>query len=382
MRHLNSRLSLTLLALLFLPFPTPAQSQFFQLLTPTTGWFLAAHRLFYTTDSGAHWSDISPVQPFQIRVDKLGTVAVHFRGPVNAWALIAVPDLGPSPNCDENFSFDLASTTDAGTHWSRHTIPITEFYPNGACRTFNGRGEIFFLDSNHGWIDLPTGTAGMPSSIVLYTTDGGISWHTSDNQDCGAGLLFTTARDGWSVSEIPEIFCVTHDGGATFTETTITPPQEIAAAYPDRFSYASPIFQDPNHGFEIVSYTKINLSRAAMILYETRDAGRTWKPIRTLVGPTTGDFIPASVAGSTLITGYRSSRHTLRLIEVPTHGFEQPTMDSSSGGWDLSFINESNGWVLLYGVGLISTHDAGQTWTNITLPDTQFGFLPRGNWAE
>src|SRR5579862_907725 len=318
-----------LLALLILPLPTHAQ-QTFQLLTPTTGWYRLDHRLFYTTDSGAHWSDISPVPNGRNNPGNFGTIAVHFRDPRTAWALI-VTYTDPPPNCDESYSFDIASTTDAGAHWSRRIIPIPPKTHKGfhVCPSFSGQGEIFFLDSHHGWVNLRDGSPSFPTSDLLYTTDAGITWHETEKNDrydengCGLGpLVFTTPQDAWGLPQDDGQLCVTHDGGVNFTEASLNPPAAGSVRRTDPV-HSIPSFEDNLHGFVVAVHEESSAGNKnddyALILYETLDGGRTWHPSGALTGLDFHvGFEALAVSHSTWIFTEKSSNPTgFILHELP-----------------------------------------------------------------
>lgn len=308
MRPFISRFSF-LLALLIFPFPTHAQDTF-HLLTPTTGWYMTYGRLFYTTDSGVHWSDISPLSHHS-------TLALYFRDPRTAWALIIV-DSGPRPECDHNFDYEFASTADAGAHWDLHTIPIP---PATTCpRGLYLGSEIFFLDSAHGWVNLVINSKpDSPISLVLYTADGGTTWHQSDANPCGPGpLLFNTPQDGWLLSQDMHQLCVTHNAGKTFA------PEKLPAHLsPDDVPrYSLPTFRSNKiNGFVPVTYAMpiygVHHSQGGLVAYESRDGGLTWRKGMQFGNFFMDDSIGTSIAGSTVfMTTTSEGKYGFHLLEL------------------------------------------------------------------
>lgn len=379
MLRLARALSLALFAFLLLTIPTHAQDTF-KLFTPTTGWYMTFSRIFYTSDSGAHWSDISPLKDHSTTPSN--TLAVHFSDPRTAWALIVV-DSGPQPDCDHNFDFDVASTTDAGAHWQRRTIPVP---PADVCPRLLHRGsEIFFLDSAHGWVNLVTSNdTNSPITLLLYTTDAGSTWHRSDNNPCGPGpLFFNSPHDGWLLSHNMHQLCVTHNGGKTFT------PEKLLAHYsPDAVAaYSLPTFRSNKiNGFLPVTYATpiygMHHFQGGLFVYETRDGGLTWQKGMQFGNFYMDDSIGTSVAGtSVFMTTTGEGKYCFRLFRI-NYGVGGFQFTRKLLNIPLSFVDESNGWTYLEDIGLLATHDAGQTWTNISPQASLFGLPPHSNWGQ
>ena len=61
------------------------QGKQMQLLAPNVGWVLGGGKLYWTTDNGGHWTDITP--PVPERSVKL--TDVFFRDAAEGWALLS-----------------------------------------------------------------------------------------------------------------------------------------------------------------------------------------------------------------------------------------------------------------------------------------------------
>jgi hypothetical protein len=382
MLRLSRALSLTLFAFFFLILPTHAQDTF-KLITPTTGWYLTRSRLFYTTDSGATWIDISPLEDRS--TTPLPTVAVYFHDIRTAWALILVGS-GHVPDCGHSYDFDLVSTTDAGAQWHRRkiSIPLKTVCPRG----LSFRGAIFFLDSAHGWINFVMNSdTNSPMSLLLSTTDGGSTWQQSDDNPCGPGpLFFNSPQDGWILSQDMHRLCATHNGGKTFN------PEKFPLAHQyggDIESFSLPTFlSDQLAGFVPVTYATptydLHHFRGNLVVFETRDAGLTWEKSMEFRNFYMDDHIGISIAGDRLfMPTVGEGKYCTRVLQMMTHGggafqFTTKLLDTT-----LSFADYRSGWVYIEGVGLISTHDGGQTWTNTATPQTRLRILtPHTNLVE
>ncbi|HEY6905767.1 MAG TPA: hypothetical protein VI216_15795, partial [Candidatus Acidoferrales bacterium] len=89
-----------------------AQHRYIQLFTPQVGWALLGGRLFWTTDAGGRWKDITPATTSPEVV-----ASVCFLDTSTGWVLLAGGD-------GDQARFDLASTTNAGENWSIKPVSL------------------------------------------------------------------------------------------------------------------------------------------------------------------------------------------------------------------------------------------------------------------
>ena len=96
-----------------------------KLLTPNVGWVSTADNLFWTTDAGQHWRNITPkLSPAQ-NID-----SVFFLDTSHGWALLI------SETADEaEPQLDLASTADGGGGWSITRVNIPHLSPESVTLT-------------------------------------------------------------------------------------------------------------------------------------------------------------------------------------------------------------------------------------------------------
>jgi photosystem II stability/assembly factor-like uncharacterized protein len=357
------------------------------LVAPNVGWATtegeyrhSADKLFWTTDGGAHWSDITP--KLIGATEDQGIESVSFLDAQTGWVLICC---GYTDSKDPNLAieYDLAKTTDAGATWSiaRVNIPPDANYYNAG--DANG-GAIEFADSLHGWVTLTSCGGHSCGGPLLATSDGGRTWRATKGGG-GEPLSLVTPTFGWSV-EIPNPWVgddesslsVTRDGAKSWQQVSVPFPKEMISASDARqltrtpFYHDLPTFKDSEHGFLPITYLARRAhGNSAIVLFETTDAGRTWNPIRAL----TKLYIPGQeatntveVAGSTLIaaTSPRDDRRVI-LSRVGPSGRTDTDISKVIGGSQgvgLSFVTPAQGWMATGG-DLLSTSDGGASWTKL-----------------
>lgn len=384
-----------------------------KLLAPNVGWAVlgggtVGTNLLWTTD-GAHWRNISPnlfanseaqklkrsTLPYGVEPESIADV--FFLDTHKGWVLFCCgqPDSTNSAY-DDSPRYDLAMTTDAGTTWSIAHVTIPAGTSIGV--SDNQGGQIAFADSLHGWMNL-TGCGGHTcGGTLLITSDGGRTWRAAHDGPPGGADPFSlvTPTLGWQVSfpnpwvgtdENGELY-VTRDGAKSWQQVSVPFPKEILSAAdasqlaPTAFYHDPPTFQDSEHGFLPVTYVAEQAQgKSAIVLFETVDGGRTWKPIRALTNlHITGDqaTYTVTVADSALFaaTGSRDDRHVTLSKDGPD-GRSDTDISSYIGGWQgltylrFSFATPKQGWMLGNG-GLLSTTDGGATWnTLVFLPEEQ-----------
>ena len=214
MLRLLSRFSLTLLALLFLlSFPPTPKTPSSSSLPPPAG--ISSGHIYYTTDSGPIGPTFLPPAAKNPQI-KSGPSHVHFRDPSTA---------GLSSLLTQVSGQNVTTTSTTSLHQPptraptrRSSIPYPYRPQPPALVACTWAGEIFFLDSAHGWVNLVINSKpDSPISLLLYTTDGGITWHQSEANPCGPAHFSSTLLKmaGFSPDEMHQL-CVTHNGGKTF----------------------------------------------------------------------------------------------------------------------------------------------------------------------
>jgi len=184
--------------------PALCQEKHMQLLARGVGWALNADRLYWTTDSGAHWAEITPTRssaPTEVPGFGVKIVNVFFLDESNGWAVLSKWD---QPT--RNWQFEIAATADSGLNWSRMPLAYPELPPYLA-DALAGPGGMCFVDSQHGWIDMAFAGNSM-SGKLLSTEDGGRTWSWIDFPVVAGAVRFVTTQDGWL--EGPTQSCMPH----------------------------------------------------------------------------------------------------------------------------------------------------------------------------
>lgn len=333
-----------------------------QLLTPDVGWVLCCGGLFWTTDSGKNWKNITP--PLSAGQ---GVSSVFFLDVSDGWAL-----LESGPGMEKGLNFEMAATTDGGATWSVTPFKIPDWDPTGW--PLSGQAEIDFIDPLHGWMNLrEVSSAAAHSGSTLVTDDGGKTWRWPLAQPPTAGSIrFIDGADGWVVSPEHDELWATHDGARSWQEVSLAPPKEEAGTNDD--TYALPTFEDPLHGYLPVMYVWPDGTGSALALFRTSDGGRTWKPDRTVPHlPLSygGPLFQSAVVGGELIVPLTSyGKLTLRTVAsdgtaldvTGAVGAFQPTVIQ------MSFADETHAWAWTTHGGPFATSDGGATWTDSRPP--------------
>jgi photosystem II stability/assembly factor-like uncharacterized protein len=350
--------------------------QSMKLLAFEVGWAATQNQLFWTTDGGTQWRDITPKTALPAEV-----ASVFFLDTSTGWVLLSGNDEAQGPS-----RFDFASTTDAGTTWS-----VTHFNPPVNSRQYilSGDGRVDFVDSLHGWVNLGVvSSASAHLGILLATQNGGRTWDWAPGGS-GAGrgaILFVNTGDGWAVSPEGDELYFTHNGAKSWHELSLdAPPLMHSTAQP---TYDLPVFEDSRRGFLPVAFSGPDDPAVEMVLFGSNDGGKTWRlrgrmprsssPWATTVADSV--WIAATISNQALAftaitldnktaTG-RTTTHVNADIGHVGH------VDSIS---QLSFLNGTRGWLTadshscanlsMNCPALLSTNDGGISWSNITPPN-------------
>jgi photosystem II stability/assembly factor-like uncharacterized protein len=292
------------------PLPPGPDVQAGGMVDPLHGWAVVDHRLLVTGDGGATWRDSTPPGGLgNAAADYL--LGAAFVDAQHGW--VAINEAFTSASDASYGRVDIWRTTDGGSTWSKAQLPKAVYHPFGESMA---AVQFDFLDASRGFAFLSGNLAkGKNDSDLFWTADGGRTW--SADRPTGTGSVgiegtvgFATATDGVVVNALHGAgIAVTHDGGRTWTDATLTPP----AATGTQLFFAQPVFFDGRAG--LVSIDFQGDTGSATHVYRTADAGSSWTLVAT------------------------------------------PPTDVSA----LSFVDPQR-WIGLTGSEVVRTADGGQTW--------------------
>jgi photosystem II stability/assembly factor-like uncharacterized protein len=347
----------------------PAQAQQMKLLTPSTGWISKDNHLYWTTNSGGQWSDITPVPPGAVRAG-VSIRSVFFLNTQEGWVVISHPQqvvpLTLKALRTRKTLYDIAQTVDGGETWSFLPLAYPQL-PQWQQEALAGPGNMYFLDSLHGWLVMAMmGSSNFEPGKLLATDDGGRNWKWVKGPGTIGSLLFTSTKDGW-LSGGPNglrLFA-THDGCETWQRINLEPPSGLHVS-PQAVYEGPPLFTDPQHAYVAARYDGNRGAPSRLIVFTTADAGRTWKPVRILQDSWEGGVLPVALADSTLVVPSGFSVKAVHVATVHLKGnLTSSVVVSHKGLYGMTFVDAAHGLVYTES-GLLYTSDGGSTWRNVT----------------
>lgn len=350
--------------------PAGAQAQEMKLLTPTTGWVSRFNHLYWTTDSGSNWADITPVPPGVVRAG-IKVRSVYFLNAQEGWAVISHPEtvvpLTVQALRTRGTLYEIAQTSDGGQTWSFLPLSYPQL-PQWQQEALAGPGNMFFLDSLHGWLVIAmAGSSNFAPGKLLATEDGGRNWKWVNGPSTIGKLLFTSPQDGWLAGGPGGgHLYVTRDGCKSWHEVNLAPPAE---AGPVAFSVLEgpPIFNSDARGFVAASYAGHEGEGSKLIVFSTSDGGATWKPIKMLPEPGYGGGAPVGALVTDSVLLAPTGKQKVGVTAVPLSGaLTSGTAVSFNNVLALSFAGRSYGLARAMSGGVSFTSDGGATWKNVT----------------
>jgi len=356
------------------------------LVGPGVGWALLSQgtvygpndHLFWTSDDGGAWNDITPHDPASRQI-----AGVFFLDASRGWVLLALKREPPKNNQEQDDfitdirGFDIASTTDGGASWTiKHLDALSEGVG------WLAASEIFFLDAAHGWMSIESPVPHWGGEgVLLATTDGGNTWKGIEEVNGGGGygpIRFTDPLNGWIAGGPGGYFLyATNDGGRHWKEVPVPAPSAISGLFENvAAQYAQPRFKDSKNGFLPVKYFgegKSGEDVSIQSLFSTNDGGSTWHLESWSNLDQAAGFPIVAVVDSTAIAPKRVDREPLTLLKLgpggkvtETRASESPDMPNDAAVSNINFSDAGHGWASSSNGHLLSTADGGNTWKDIT----------------
>ena len=236
--------------------------QSIRMLDANNGWGLTQDQVLRTNDGGTSWYNATPAG-----MTDAGQTSTFFLNDTTAWVVAS----GGDPT-----SGTIYHTADGGANWTSTAVPF-------------GGGSMQFIGPTNGWILVGLGVAMSHEAVAVFrTSDGGATWsqvftdapqavNTNDSLPFvgdKSGLAASDNDHAWVTGSEPMSDFIylysTQDGGRTWTGQTAVLP----AAYAGAMTGSNPPRIFP--GSELVLPVGIYANTAALVLYTSRDLGKTW----------------------------------------------------------------------------------------------------------
>jgi len=207
-----------------------------------TGFLIMDRLLLRTDDGGKSWGKVSDLD--------FGAHSCYFFDALHGWAVGSEWQEGYIDNpAVSMYAGRIWATKDGGQTWLRQRVDLPPGYFEGGTRW--SLDDVLFNDLRKGWA--------VGDGVILWTVDGGEQWNVAEAEKAQyAQVRFIDDQFGWATQRNAAKFSITTDGGRNW---------KFHNGPPGFGSWAAKVvFITPSHGF------------ATLIgLYETKNAGRTWK---------------------------------------------------------------------------------------------------------
>jgi len=319
------------------------------------GWGKTDKQIVRTNDGGITWYNVTPPD-----LTEAGYV-VNLSVLDNDHIWLQKADTANYPE-----SGFLYHTLDGGLTWTSSKDPFSE-------------ARLSFLDKNNGWAFVGLGAGAGSDAVAVYqTTDGGSSWnqtYTNDpsNSNAGdslpmgglkSGLTPLNMQTAWVSGVVYSDGTVylyrTDDGGAHWSQVT-------SLSLP-------PVAQTTQVGFQPVQIVsaqsafvtvRIPADQSQMAVYVSNDAGNTWTLTPTLIpNGNQADFLSATEA-----VIYNGEQFYVTHDAAQTWSQVTPNVAFGDNFALMDFVNTSTGWVLTADAdnhrSFYRTDDGGVTWSSV-----------------
>jgi hypothetical protein len=339
---------------------TNAAVEDMKLIAPGSGWALAAGRLFWTSDNGQNWDDITPgygQQPI---------IKAFFFDAKTGWAILSGSD-------GAGTSITVASTRNGGKSWQNAQVAVDSIAQG---RQFGGVASVSFADAEQGWLILHlSSSSNFSIGAALHTTDGGSTWTALPTPPAAGNIVFITSQDGWMAGgPAQDELWFTHDGGRRWQPATIAAPEGCSGSQP---AYSLPFFTSKVYGR--LTATTVNPDGDCVIDYVTVDGGQSWQMQRVSRGSAAVHVASANTGTQTSHVYASGSEVFIEQEGVRRQGTLPAGLQPNGTITHAEFVDSSSGW-LSYSSGscltaktsctqqseLLATMDGGKTFTIIT----------------
>lgn len=240
-----------------------------QLLPGGHGYVLEDHGLFSTQDSGASWTGITPpgVSPTALN-------GFAFLPDGHGWAVSSTVAAGASSLTGRITIFRRDSSSNSWASSTIDSVPLANWF---------GQASVSFIDPQHGWLLIDTGShAGFNYADLYRTADGGATW-TALTAPASGGIEFVSGEDGFIAGgEMGPKLYVTHDGGSSWEPVPLPLPADRAKDIVEALGVPS----GASDGLVVaVALDTAGGEPDGFGAYVSADPGTTWKLLNPLPDP-------------------------------------------------------------------------------------------------
>ena len=149
-----------------------------QIVSPGSGWVLDGHKLYWTSDNGQNWDDITPGN------DQQPVSKVFFLDVNRGWAILPGND-------DTGASITIASTRNGGKSWQSALVAIDSVAQG---RRIGEVASMYFADTQQGWLILHlSSSSNFSIGAAMHTEDGGLTWAALPPPPAAGNIVFLTS---------------------------------------------------------------------------------------------------------------------------------------------------------------------------------------------
>jgi photosystem II stability/assembly factor-like uncharacterized protein len=344
----------------------------FKLISPSVGWAIVdlpsdqhadggectRRHLYWTETNGRTWREITPTD---MPTRSMGQV--FFLDRQHGW-MFSTDALSE----EKDARFYLLSTEDGGKNWRTLVLQRPMFK---LMDDYTFPSQLFFSDSQHGWILWHWHLMNSSANALLATSDGGRTWSRLPDPPGPGPFQFTSPREGWIIGgpEIPdgipdpesENLWATHDGGIHWQVVSVHLPAgtEGGEAYFSAFR-----FKNSREGLAVAE-RQLSGRLFRFFTCFTRDGGKSCKVLHFDAYHASPSFVGEHIIWS--VSDWPAMKVTIQTDGHATSPTPPPGLSPEGRFDDFDFIDDSNGWVR-FDRELLSTSDGGITLQIITPP--------------
>lgn len=347
---------------------------FIHMTDARSGWAATdSDEVLRTTDSGAHWTDVTPVSSARRKDSR---EAPNVLTSLIAWVQsCTLRDSTTVEGCI------LLRTMDGGGTW-KNLGPLPKFQIAGNPTPVAAAGAYDFVDVHRGWLMIGLGALGSMDMDIHRTVDGGRTWVrvASDNtRDERSGLpfagqklgiTFLNTSTGWITGYIagcnfPYLY-VTRDGGRTWRQQRFPVPFQVTSRWnaytlpPTFFSVRDGVL--PMFVVHSIKGENCEEGKTVMVFYKTHDGGNSWidtTPVVVRQKPPSSfaDVNHGWLADGNVLYRTNDGGHQWSKILVPPVFGEMKQLD---------FVSPQVGWAIRRTPPfLLKTMDGGEIWVPV-----------------